>query len=310
MSESYHDDELNSNPEKNNPEKLYLPKFCIVPLAARLDKDLTPAAQIYLGELNVLTNLNGYCWASDEKLAEMKSVSVRTIKNWHTELADKGFIKRDTWRVHVKVPGKKGLQIKTHRKIYVCEEPSKKDAEGQKSAPRSEGQKSAPRSEGQKSAPITKEPLKGKKEDYKPATPESTPSAVVVPSCLNDLEVNQTLRLKITKDYSLEEIEVAVKRCLRWKSRGSDHVGVMTALSQAATWYDEPTKEEKIELNREFLRSLDYLDEKIFGITKVFVCSKHIEFINGPSHVKVFHIRDSDFEKEVGKMLEYIKGKR
>lgn len=130
---------------------LYLPKFCIVPLEARLlpAKDLPDSAKIYLGELNVLCNEHGYCWASDEELALMKKVSIRTIQNWHTCLEKLGFISRDTWKEHIKVEGVKGVQVRTKRKIYINETPSqsknnsKKDADPQPAASRSDPQRTA-----------------------------------------------------------------------------------------------------------------------------------------------------------------------
>ena len=130
---------------------LYLPKFCIVPLEARLipSETLPDSAKIYLGELNVLCTQHGYCWASDEELAAMKKVSVRTIQNWHKSLQSLGFISRDTWKEHIKIEGVKGVQVRTRRKIYVNETPSasqknsKKDAEAQPAAPRSDPQPAA-----------------------------------------------------------------------------------------------------------------------------------------------------------------------
>lgn len=135
---------------------LYLPKYCVVPLAARENEILSDSSKIYLGELAVLSNKFDYLAYTDEQLADMKGVSVRTIKSWHADFEREGFIRRDTWREHYKNPKGNGLLVRSRRKLYVIENPSKKVAEVQKAAPRSEVQKVAPRSEVQKVARINK----------------------------------------------------------------------------------------------------------------------------------------------------------
>ena len=134
-----------------------------------------------------------------------------------------------------------------------------------------------------------------------PAEPD-TPSAVVIPQTLQKLDIPDSLKISICKKYPVQEIETAVQRCLRWKSRPNDEVGVMAPLRRKDTWSDNPTKENTIVSNVELLNSLKFLDEKQIAEAKIVVLSKHIEFITD-SHAKIFHIEDPVFRKDV---LEYL----
>lgn len=144
--------------------KLYLPKFCVVPLAARLNNNITPKAQIYLGELNALSNQYGYCWASDQDLAEMKGVTVRTILNWHSELEKEGFIRRDTLKKHQMEDGR--LSITTQRKIFILDSNNSTDMK-----------ETSPPSDVKETSRISKEPLNKEHLSNNAAAPPS-PSGV------------------------------------------------------------------------------------------------------------------------------------
>ena len=66
--------------------------YAIIPANVRYDKDLVPNAKLLYGEITALCNEKGYCWASNQYFAELYNVSDRTIKNWISQLADKGYI--------------------------------------------------------------------------------------------------------------------------------------------------------------------------------------------------------------------------
>lgn len=68
--------------------------YAIIPANVRYDKDLVPNAKLLYGEITALCNEKGYCWASNQYFAELYNVSDRTIKNWISQLADKGYIQR------------------------------------------------------------------------------------------------------------------------------------------------------------------------------------------------------------------------
>lgn len=68
--------------------------YAIIPANVRYDKDLAPNAKLLYGEITALCNEKGYCWASNQYFAELYNVSDRTIKNWISQLVDKGYIQR------------------------------------------------------------------------------------------------------------------------------------------------------------------------------------------------------------------------
>ncbi len=205
--------------DKSN-STLYLPVLCVVPIEARRDKTLTDAAKIYLGELNVLAQGYGYCWASDENLAQMKGVCLRTIKNWNTELTAGGYITRDTWRSHVMSPETGKLELKTKRKIYVTHSDSKNLSEGHKIALHCEGHKIALHCEGQNSALIKKEPLNTKRNNNNRSEHRVAPKkfsikrnpsdSVAVFSCLKDKDIPEKEKIWITKNFTEKNVEHAV----------------------------------------------------------------------------------------------------
>lgn len=84
---------------------LYLPKYCILKSPIKENRSIPDAAKIYFGELAVLASRRekrklfskyNHIPYSDEQLAEMKGVDVKTIKRWHEDLEKEGFIERVT----------------------------------------------------------------------------------------------------------------------------------------------------------------------------------------------------------------------
>ncbi len=56
-------------------------------------------------------------WATDDQLAKMKGVSVRTIERWHTQLENSGHIRRETNNIPSKDAEGKLIWTK-RRKIF------------------------------------------------------------------------------------------------------------------------------------------------------------------------------------------------
>jgi hypothetical protein len=112
--------------------KLFLPKHCIIPLRARLDKNIPDSAKIYLGEINVLANLFGYLTYSDQDLADMKEKSLRTIEKWHEKLEKNGHIRKEVIKKHIKT--EKGVEVRTERKLFIVDTDLKNVSEPKKSA--------------------------------------------------------------------------------------------------------------------------------------------------------------------------------
>lgn len=89
--------------------------YAIIPANVRYDKDLAPNAKLLYGEITALCNEKGYCWATNQYFAELYNVSDRTIKNWISQLADKGYIQRG-------VKYREGTKEIEQRKLFIGRE--------------------------------------------------------------------------------------------------------------------------------------------------------------------------------------------
>lgn len=98
---------------------LDLPHNAIIPYSVQIDKNLSDAAKIYYGQIMGLAKKEGYIYATDDQLAEMKGVSVRNIERWNMQLEKCGHLRRITHNeFHYDKEDKK--QWRKHRKIFLC----------------------------------------------------------------------------------------------------------------------------------------------------------------------------------------------
>lgn len=142
------------------------------------------------------------------------------------------------------------------------------------------------------------------------------PQAVVVSSseekgnktyeCLDQLKIPDTLKSKITQEFSLEQASVATKRCTQWVGRPNDSVGVMTALNKSDQWLDKPNPTESIDDNIKYLKSICHLDLTKIGICHIAIGKDYIEFSCG-SNSKFFDITQKNFISDVSGYLEKLK---
>ncbi len=66
--------------------------FAIIPAKVRYDKDLSPNAKLIFGELVVLCQKEGFCWASNGYFARLYGVDKVTVSRWIAQLRKKGYI--------------------------------------------------------------------------------------------------------------------------------------------------------------------------------------------------------------------------
>ncbi len=130
---------------------------------------------------------------------------------------------------------------------------------------------------------------------------ELIPNAVVVSSPLDKLTLSKSLRIKITKEYPVHEIFIAVERCLKWAGRPNDEVGIMTAL-KAQDWNDVESPEDIERKNKECLYSLRKYDNKDVGGRNCVVGDYYIEFIAGLAYDR-YETSDKDFIEKVQKWI-------
>jgi len=285
--------------------ELDLPYVAIIPYNVQIDESITDSCKLYYGQIVGLGKKSGYMWATDEQLAQMKGVSIRTIERWNNQLEHSGHIRRETRNIPSRDTNGKMIWIKK-RKIFFTDgfqrkEDSKKDCGTAKDGGTNEPDKFGGSNGPDKNGGIINTSLEESlKEQCESASP------VVVVSSLLRLEIQDTLRNKICREYSSKEIDLAVERCLNWKGRPSDEVGIMTTLSRADSWQDNPAVEDLLEKNSKYLKSLINLDGTSIANSRVTVGNKYIEFVSGMK-VTTFGIEDKEFKKYVVDYIEYLK---
>lgn len=94
------------------------PYLAVIPYNVLCDKQLDDRIKIYFGCLAALAKKEGYCYASDKSLAEMKGVSVRTIERWNQKLEKLGYINRVVKNIPYRNSDNRMLW-KNSRRIYV-----------------------------------------------------------------------------------------------------------------------------------------------------------------------------------------------
>lgn len=290
---------------------LDLPFNAIIPYNVQIDPKLCASAKLFYGQICGLSVKHGYMYASNQQLADMTQQPIKTIERWMKELEDYGHLRRETenfitkneegknvWQKRRKVFFNDGFARKPEKETLP--KPSNNDYE----TPKNEGSFETLKNEG------SLEPLKN--EGNKDASITSiskqqsdSPSAVVV-SSLYEIQIEDSLRNKIIAGYSKEDIDVAVERCLKWKSRPNDAVGIMTALRDSDIWVDNETKEEATQSNLEYLSQLAHLDKTKIAGAQICVGNKYIEFSAG-MNVKVFNVEDKDFKTLVEAHLKLLR---
>ena len=66
--------------------------YAVLPAPVRYDKDLHSNAKLLFAEITALSNVKGYCFASNKYFAELFNVDVRSVQRWLTSLAKKQYI--------------------------------------------------------------------------------------------------------------------------------------------------------------------------------------------------------------------------
>jgi hypothetical protein len=276
--------------------KLELPDVAVIPAFIRKNKNLTDAVKIYYGELTVLSYKYGYCFATDEQLAEMKEVSVRTIERWNEQLQQEGLIRRETRNTLSDPHSKKFKWIKT-RRIFMTTPLSKNVTESDKNGGSIEPDKNGGSIEPDKNGGI----------NTKQKNKQQTKPKVVVFSSLSNLNISPSLCIQISSNYSEQEVDLAVKRCLAWKKRSNDEVGIITTLREADSWQDSPDPEKIKETNAEFLGSIKHLDQTKFNGNSIIVGYNYFEISNHTKVIFYSKIDEPNFKIKVQDQLDKLK---
>lgn len=290
--------------EENNshkPQKLYLPKYCILEINIRENKNISESAKIYFGELAVLANKYDKIFATDERLAEMKGVSIDTVKKWHKSLEEEGFIYRHTQQEPYKDKNDK-LRWKKNRIMLLDQDPQKLIAKVEEFTLSTEGVKKYTIVRTCKNLHFNK----NKKTDEKNKQ-QAEPVAVVVFPSLQKLDINETLKIRFSKEYEEEFVNDCVDRILSWKTRQSDLCAWYTVVERYDDWEKVTPKEKIVEENRDRLKDIkSKLKENKFMGWHVTIGEDYIEFYQS-THCHIFSTNDKSMQEKITKFIEECK---
>lgn len=245
-----------------------LPYIYSIPYPVFTDSSISSSAKLHFALLSGLSVKEGYCWATDEYLAEKQNCTDRQIKTWHKELEDAGHITR----VIKNYPyiAKDGRQLwKKRRKIYVSPGFSKKVSDSEENFPINDGEENFPIIENIKqeeaskakktneydipkedpppdklpAASFQKDETKHPKQKAKQPMPEKSKQAFLdmgfPPENLNSLHA--------ANGYSEEQYALAAAHLKGRANLAS--VGIIKACIDEK-WYTEPTKESAQDCNK------------------------------------------------------------
>lgn len=95
--------------------------YTIVPASIRYDRELKPSAKLLYGEIIAMSNKEGFCWASNEYLAELLGMEADSVTALTRNLVDRGHIKTIITRHRRDNPTSDRSKVGTLRRIYVVD---------------------------------------------------------------------------------------------------------------------------------------------------------------------------------------------
>ena len=283
-------------------QRLYLPEYCIITSKVRNDVNLTGDAKIFCGELAVLSSKHGYCWGSDEELAEMKGASDRTIQRWLNSMEEGGHIFRETVSIRYKNLSGQWLW-KRDRKIWVGDGALKKRSDIDRFGGIDDPDKIGGMLKG-----------KGKIEKNTNSTPLQDEEKKKVEDDMRKAGVNAKTIERAMK-YSIKDIDDALHN-LSFKDICGDVSGYFFDQLKNMKEYGRrkglaEAKEEVAKENKSFtIKNLKQFEGRQLGIakaTELRICEMYVEFVlnaNCPS--KVFEYLSPKFKVDVIGYLEKI----
>lgn len=66
--------------------------LAILPPKVRYDRALTPNAKLLYAEISAMSDVTGFCWASNDYLASLFSISVQSVTRLVAQLAERGYV--------------------------------------------------------------------------------------------------------------------------------------------------------------------------------------------------------------------------
>ena len=151
------------------------------------------------------------------------------------------------------------------------------------------------------------ESLKKEKEIYKETTTKKDAQArVVVFSDLNDFNFCESFKLKISEQYTQEQITLALKRLDRMPNKKNIEACFIACLQNEKTWTDKLNESEIKNKNIKYLQTLTSLENKTFSGIQISIGETYIEF-SGGQKTYLFNVKNENFIDDVEEMLNKLK---
>lgn len=77
----------------SNEKETKLGYYAIIPNEVMFDENLMANAKLLYGQITLLANKEGYCWASNNFFAKKNHSSPQSVSKWISNLAENNYIK-------------------------------------------------------------------------------------------------------------------------------------------------------------------------------------------------------------------------
>lgn len=142
-----------------------------------------------------------------------------------------------------------------------------------------------------------------------PVAPSAVNAASPVVVSFEDLKIEESLRNKILKEYTPEQIAVAVRRCKNWVGRSSDSAGLLTCLKNAEKWKDA---EKTNNTTTNYEKAGEYLNDPKFKrhySLKIERFNSYVEFDHGAQQPICLNYNEYGFMDKLRRTVEMFMDK-
>ena len=313
---------MTENPS-NEHKKLDHPYLSVMPYNILSDESLSEGAKLHFCYLSALAKNEGYCWATNEQLAEVQEKSVKSIVRYNTELRTNGHIIIEPNRIPYKTEDGK-LLWKNRKKIYVDLAFVRKDIikksytystqenieipKANKSSTGTPMSLSLDRDTNVPSLSIKNKYIKSIEDDFSKKETLNTKQNTELEAKMEEAGLD-SIAINFSKKYSNEKIEIALHKLKQYKPRKPSRY--FMGLLKDDKLEKKESKEELADKNKakaeEVLKK--YIGRKFNGYTiQGDVLSQYFEIGVGGccNGIKVFEYTDNNFNEKLDKYLESI----
>jgi len=286
---------MSENISESVPKKLDHPYLATIPYNVISDKNLTDGAKLHFGYITALCKNEGYCWATNEQLAEVQGKSKKTISGYNTELKNNGHIIIEDNHIPYKTEEDK-LLWKNCKKIYVdiafVREEIIKKAEPivTKMLPSVDSNKN-----------VTPLSIKDKYKNVRSLLIEE----------MKEIGIDE-IGIKLSDKYPIEKVEIAIYNIKQHQKRGSlkkKPSAYFTTLLRSDNLTKNIDKEDNIEKNKVIAIEINKKYNKVVvrGVKiSIEICKDYFEIIANGQMVINLRYDNKIFEELLKKPLEKI----